>query len=185
MSEEEELSSTSSDASVEETPSEAGSEPTVQEQTNSIDVVTQWVDIFHIQSDMSVNGSTTGQQGGPSVKVNAPMEFSGQRNQVKAFKMQCLTYIQMNQDKLSDNRKQLLFITSYLRGPAYDWILPHLEDYLEHPKYEDLKATTTHIMAGKTAFFRELQNTFGYGNERMEAERALKDDAATRTSIEV
>lgn len=171
---EEELSSTSSDASIEETPSEAGSEPPVQEQRNSIDVVTQWVDNFHIQSNMSVNGSTTGQQGGPSVKVNAPMEFSGQRNQVKAFKMQCLTYIQMNQDKLSDNRKQLLFITSYLRGPAYEWILPHLEDYLENPRYEDLKDTTKQIMAGKTAFFRELHATFGYGNEQMEAERAIQ-----------
>ena len=104
----------------------------------------------------------------------APSEFSGQRNQVKTFKLQCLTYIQLNEAKLNTNRKQLLFLTSYLRGPAYEWILPHLEDFLEHPEYNDLKATTKVVMAGKTAFFNELQTTFGYGNEQMEAERALQ-----------
>jgi hypothetical protein len=106
--------------------------------------------------------------------VNAPSEFSGQRNQVKTFKLQCLTYIQLNEVKLNTNRKQLLFLTSYLRGPAYEWILPHLEDFLEHPEFDDLKATTKVIMAGKTAFFNELHSTFGYGNEQMEAERALQ-----------
>jgi hypothetical protein len=109
-----------------------------------------------------------------SFKVNAPSEFSGQRNQVKTFKLQCLTYLQLNADRLDTNRKQLLFLTSYLRGPAYEWILPHLEDYLEHTEFNELKATTQVVMAGKTAFFRELQTTFGYGNEQMEAERALQ-----------
>ncbi|KAM0721483.1 hypothetical protein Q7P37_002407 [Cladosporium fusiforme] len=66
----------------------------------------------------------------------------------------------LNADKLETNRKQLLFITSYLRGPAYEWILPHLEDFLEHPKFEDLKNTTKVIMAGKAAFFTELQTEF-------------------------
>jgi uncharacterized FlgJ-related protein len=84
-----------------------------------------------------------------------------------------LTYLTLNQEKLNTNRKQLLFLTSYLRGLAYEWILPHLEDFLEHPDYYELKDTTKAIMAGKTAFFNKLQATFGYGNEQMEAERAL------------
>ncbi|KAM0722215.1 hypothetical protein Q7P37_001656 [Cladosporium fusiforme] len=96
------------------------------------------------------------------------------------FKLQCLTYISLNADKLETNRKQLLFITSYLRGPAYEWILPHLEDFLEHPKFEDLKNTTKVIIAGKAAFFTELQSTFRYGNEQMEAERALQTIQTTK-----
>jgi hypothetical protein len=106
--------------------------------------------------------------------VNSPSEFSGQRNQVKTFKLQCLTYLTLNAEKLNTNRKKLLFLTSYLRGPAYEWILPHLEDFLEHPEFNDLKATTKVVMAGPTAFFNEMQSTFGYGNEQMEAERALQ-----------
>ena len=106
--------------------------------------------------------------------MNSPSEFSGQRNQVKTFKLQCLTYLTLNADKLNTNRKKLLFLTSYLRGPAYEWILPHLEDFLEHTEFNDLKATTRVVMAGPTAFFNELQSTFGYGNEQMEAERALQ-----------
>jgi hypothetical protein len=108
-----------------------------------------------------------------SFKVNSPTEFSGQRNQVKTFKLQCLTYLHLNNDKLNNDRKRLLFLTSYLRGPAYEWILPYLEDYLENPESGDQKATTKVIMAGPAAFFSELQTAFGYGSEKMEAERAL------------
>ncbi|TLD05658.1 Cytochrome P450 monooxygenase-like protein [Venturia nashicola] len=109
-----------------------------------------------------------------SFKVNPPSEFSGQRNQVKTFKLQCLTYLHLNNDKLNTDRKRLLFLTSYLRAAAYEWILPHLEDYLEYPDAVHQKATTRAIMADPATFFTELQTTFGYGSERMEAERALQ-----------
>jgi hypothetical protein len=173
---------TEEDPSVNDTSSEEESdddstpeEPATPLDTNqSIPLVTNWLQNVTLD-DMSVNGSTTGNaNGGGSFKVNSPTEFSGQRNQVKTFKLQCLTYLTLNQEKLNTNRKQLLFLTSYLRGPAYEWILPHLEDFLEHPDYNELKDTTKAIMAGKTAFFNELQATFGYGNEQMEAERALQ-----------
>jgi hypothetical protein len=71
----------------------------------------------------------------------------------------------LNADKFDTNRKRLLFLTSYLRGPAYEWILPRLEDFLEHTEFNDLKGTTKVVMAGPTAFFNETHSTFGYGNE--------------------
>jgi hypothetical protein len=52
--------------------------------------------------------------------------------------------------------------------------LPHLEDYLENPESGDQKATTKVILAGPAVFFSELQTAFGYGSEKMEAERALQ-----------
>jgi hypothetical protein len=67
-----------------------------------------------------------------------------------------------------------MFLTSYLRGPAYEWILPHLEDYLEHQDPNGQKDTTKSILADPETFFRELQTAFGYGSEKMEAERALQ-----------
>jgi hypothetical protein len=175
MSEEEEPSvndtSSEEESSIDSTPEE----PATPLDTNqSIPAVTEWLQNVTL-NDMSQNGSTTGNtNGGGSFRVNSPSEFSGQRNQVKTFKLQCLTYLTLNADKLNTNRKKLLFLTSYLRGPAYEWILPHLEDFLEHPEFNDLKATTKVVMAGPTAFFNEMQSTFGYGNEQMEAERALQ-----------
>ena len=163
--------SSEEESSVDSTPEE----PATPLDTNqSIPAVTEWLQNVHL-TDMSQQGSTTGNgNGGGSFRVNSPSEFSGQRNQVKTFKLQCLTYLTLNAEKLNTNRKKLLFLTSYLRGPAYEWILPHLEDFLEHTEFNDLKATTKVVMAGPSAFFNEMQSTFGYGNEQMEAERALQ-----------
>jgi hypothetical protein len=83
--------------------------------------------------------------------------------------------LHLNNDKLNNDRKRLLFLTSYLRGPAYEWILPHLEDYLEHPDPSGQKDTTKSILADAATFFSELQTAFGYGSEKMEAERALQN----------
>ena len=175
MSEEEDPSVNDTSSEEESDNDSTPEEPATPFDTNqSIPVVTEWLRDVRL-SDMSQAGSTRGAtNGGGSFKVNAPSEFSGQRNQVKTFKLQCLTYLTLNADKLDTNRKRLLFLTSYLRGPAYEWILPHLEDFLEHTEFNDLKATTKVVMAGPTAFFNEMQSTFGYGNEQMEAERALQ-----------
>lgn len=169
------------DPSVEDTSSEEESDndsipeelATPLNTNQSIPVVTEQLQSVTL-NDMSINGSIRGANDGGSFKVNTLSEFSRQRNQVKTFKLQYLTYIQLNKAKLNTNRKQLLFLTSYLRGPTYEWILPYLEDFLEHPEYNDLKVTTKVIIASKTTFFNELQTAFGYGSEKMEAKRALQ-----------
>ena len=79
----------------------------------------------------------------------------------------------MNPDKFGTNKKELLFIVSYLRGPAWEWIQPHLEDYLEND-WNTMKPTSRAIFATKNELFQELQASFGYSNEQMEAERALQ-----------
>jgi hypothetical protein len=80
----------------------------------------------------------------------------------------------LNAEKLNTNRKKLLFLTLYLRRPIYKWILPHLEDFLEHTEFNDLKATTKVVIARPSTFFNKMQSTFGYGNEQIEAECALQ-----------
>jgi hypothetical protein len=169
----------SSEESEEETPDEPAT-PLITNQTLSD--VTNQLDNFHLEMGDNQRGrnptpAPTAERvavSNGSFKVNPPSEFSGQRNQVKTFKLQCLTYLHLNNDKLNNDRKRLLFLTSYLRGPAYEWILPHLEDYLDHPDSSDQKATTRSILANAATFFEELQTAFGYGSEKMEAERALQ-----------
>ena len=85
---EEELSSVTSESTVEDTPSEAGSEPTHEERTDSIEITTQWLDNFHLESEMS-GASTTGTPtgSGGAIKINPPAEFNGRRDQIKSFQL--------------------------------------------------------------------------------------------------
>ena len=79
------INESSSDESDDEITPDEPATPLITNQ--SIPVVTEWLQNVHL-NDMSVHGSTTGgNAGGASFKVNAPSEFSGQRNQVKTFKL--------------------------------------------------------------------------------------------------
>jgi hypothetical protein len=176
---ESEEESSEEESSDEDTPEEPAT-PLVTNQT--LPDVTNQLDNLHL--DMGDNQRGRNPTPAPtadrvavsngSFKVNPPSEFSGQRNQVKTFKLQSLTYLHLNNDKLNTDRKRLLFLTSYLRGPAYEWILPHLDDYLKYPNESGQKATTRSILADPATFFQELQIAFGYESEKMEAERALQ-----------
>jgi hypothetical protein len=85
---EEELSSATSESSVDDTPSEAGSEPTPEVQADLIAITTQWLDDFHLGSNMS-GRSTAGApaNGNGGTKVNPLMEFTGRRDQIKSFRL--------------------------------------------------------------------------------------------------
>jgi hypothetical protein len=54
------------------------------------------------------------------IKINAPQEFSGAKGSLERFRMQCLLAIEMSGGKLPTERKKVLYIVSFLRGPAYE-----------------------------------------------------------------
>ncbi|KAM0712543.1 hypothetical protein Q7P37_011640 [Cladosporium fusiforme] len=110
--------------------------------------------------------------GGSGPKVNAPQEFTGARNQFDAFQMQCMIVFKMT-DKYETAEKKVMFITSYLRGGAYEWIQPHLRDYLTNDEAER-KPATNRMFAGANALFREMEQTFKHGSEELEAERDVQ-----------
>jgi hypothetical protein len=170
--------------SVEDTSSEEESdndstpeEPSTPLDTNqSLPVVTEWLQNVHL-TDMSINGGSTRGGGGdiPSgPKVNSPKEFTGSRNYFEAFRMQCLLSIEMGGPRFVEPRKQMLFVVSFLRGPAYDWIHPHLKDYLTYTNPDRQKASTRKVFASVNALFDEMEETFDYGNEALEAERDIQ-----------
>ncbi|KAM0723341.1 hypothetical protein Q7P37_000326 [Cladosporium fusiforme] len=105
-------------------------------------------------------------------KVNAPQEFTGARNQFNAFQMQCMIVFKMT-DKYETAEKKVMFITSYLRGGAYEWIQPYLRDYLTNDEAE-WKPATNRIFAGANALFREMEQTFKHGSKELEAERDVQ-----------
>jgi hypothetical protein len=88
MSEEEDRSSVTSESSEDDTPSEIGLEPTHEDQAASIHITTQWLDDFYLGSEMSGRlavGAPANSNGG--TKVNLPIEFTRQRDQIKSFRL--------------------------------------------------------------------------------------------------
>jgi len=148
--------------------------PSPDDNDQTIDLVTSWIEQVHI-ADMSTTGSTRGRENDSSgPKVNKPQEFSGNWRQFSAFKVQCLIAFKMHPTQFDTADKKVMFITSYLRGPAYDWVQPHIEDYLTHSTAANRRATTTEVLESATTLMTALEQTFGQGNDRLEAERDLR-----------
>jgi hypothetical protein len=173
---EEELSSATSESSVEDTPSEAGSEPTPEVQSESIAITTQWLDDLHLGSNMSgvsnVGAPTNGNGG---TKVNPPMEFTGRRDQIKSFRLQCKLYWEMNPERFNGKaRAKLLFAMSYLRGKALEWIQPHMENYIDSTTTEQITESTRAVLGSVDLFFAAIKETFDVGNDVLEADRDLR-----------
>jgi hypothetical protein len=180
----EEDSTASSTSIVEDTPSENGSEPTAAERQEVIPEVTNWLNNFHLGSDMapqpaSVLNAPTGDSSG--IKINAPQEFRGEKGTMERFRMQCLLAIEMSGNKLSTDRKQVLYIVSFLRGSAYEWIHPHFKDFLQNAEGAQ-KAFTRKIFKDYGSLFDEMEEVFDNGDEALEADRDIRA-LRQRTSV--
>lgn len=57
----------------------------------------------------------------PRVKVNAPNEFSGSREDSRPFIGQCNLVLDIQQHIYNDDSKKIRFFASYLRGNAFLW----------------------------------------------------------------
>ncbi|KAF7137057.1 hypothetical protein CNMCM5793_006908 [Aspergillus hiratsukae] len=107
-----------------------------------------------------------------SVKVRPPEPFNGTRSKLRAFLTQLDMYIQMNREKLVNEADKVLFATTYLTGPAFDWFEPFVRDYQEHT--EDLQDDETKAMFASYAEFKtKLEGTFGDIDKSRNAERQL------------
>jgi hypothetical protein len=170
----EEDSTASSQSNVDDTPSDNDSEPTAKEQSEAIPLVTNWLNDFHLGSDMapaSIANVPAGDSSG--IKVNAPQEFSGAKGSLERFRMQCLLAIEMSGGKLPTERKKVLYIVSFLRGPAYEWVHPHFKDFLQHAEGEQ-KAFTRKMFKDYQSLFDEMEEVFDNGDEALEADRDIR-----------
>jgi transposase InsO family protein len=107
-----------------------------------------------------------------SVKIRPPEPFNGTRSKLRGFLTQLDMYIQMNREKLVNEADKVLFATTYLTGPAFDWFEPFVRDYQEHT--EDLQDDETKdIFASYAKFKKRLEGTFGDVDKARNAERQL------------
>ena len=67
--------------------------------------------------------------------------------------------MQINREKLSHEADKVLFTTTYLSGPAFDWFEPIVRDYQENAiEWQD--NTTQEIFRSFQEFKKHLQGIF-------------------------
>ena len=69
--------------------------------------------------------------------------------------------------------KQVLYLTSCLRGGPAKWIEPHLKDYLDNPRSADWKPKTRELFHSLSNFWGELNKLYRGIDQQKEAERQI------------
>ena len=67
-----------------------------------------------------------GQQSAQSVKIWPPESFNGTQNKLQAFATQLDLYLYLNGERITEENNKVLFASTYLTGPAFDWFEPTL-----------------------------------------------------------
>ena len=67
-----------------------------------------------------------------SIKTRPPKPFDGTWSKLHGFLTQLELYMQINREKLGHEADKVLFMTTYLTGPAFDWFEPIVWDYQDN-----------------------------------------------------
>lgn len=99
--------------------------------------------------------------------------FEGTRTKLRGFLTQMDMHLDVNKIKLPSEASKVIFVSTYLRGQAWNWLEPHIRDYYEKSS-EEWSATTTEIFENYGNFRRHLERTFGDIDATRTAERKLQ-----------
>lgn len=114
------------------------------------------------QSQIDALRATPATPGFSRIRLNAPDEFHGKREKLNPFLFQMDLKFQAEAHLFDTEAKKIVFVISYLKGEAYDWVIPSQRMGLEvaFPTY---------------AYFRDsLLRAFGDPNETESYERELR-----------
>ena len=73
-----------------------------------------------------------GQLQAKSIKMRPPKPFNSTQSKLYGFITQLELYMQINREKLGHEADKVLFTTTYLTGPAFDWFEPIVWDYQDN-----------------------------------------------------
>ena len=92
----------------------------------------------------------------PTLKINLPEEFTGDRNKYDKFRTQLILCFAANPSQFEDDKVKIVFAASFLRGPAADWWVPKINTTAT------TNGTTTMTMAYTTfeKFMKALRAAF-------------------------
>lgn len=95
-------------------------------------------------------------------RVSDPEYFDGNRQQLRNFVAQVRLVIQAQPSRFTTERQKVIFAATFLRGPAFSWLQPYLENSIPAP-----------ILDSLDVFFKELHGVFGDPDQSATAERQL------------
>jgi transposase InsO family protein len=108
-----------------------------------------------------------------SVKLPQPEFFDGTRSKLRGFLTQMEMQLRMNSQIVNEDDK-VVFVSTYLRGQAFEWFEPFIREYQEKEDKDDWSDTTKEIFRTYTAFKKKLEQTFGDIDAVRSAERRLR-----------
>ena len=135
---------------------------------------------------MSITGSTCGQA--PAVapeilapapviikplKINTPEPFDGGRGKLRAFFSQVELFFRFNVERFPTDEHKVLFASTYLRGPAFEWFNSFLTDFLNH-KPDKKDNNMVEVTQNYSNFKNKLRQVFGNFDEEHLAERRMQ-----------
>ena len=107
------------------------------------------------------------------LKINTPELFDGNRGKLRAFFSQIELFFEFNVDRFPTDKHKVLFASTYLRGPAFEWFNSFLTDFLNNKpdKRDDDTIEVTHNYSN---FKNKLRQVFGNFDEEHSAERRMQ-----------
>ena len=107
------------------------------------------------------------------MKINTPEPFDGSRGELQAFFSQIELFFGFNVDRFPIDKHNVLFASTYLRGPAFKWFNSFLTDFLNN-KPDKKDDDTIEVTQNYSNFKNKLRQVFGNFNKEHLAERRMQ-----------
>ena len=107
------------------------------------------------------------------LKINIPEPFDSSRGKLQAFFSQIELFLGFNVDRFPTDKHKVLFASTYLRGPAFEWFNSFLTDFLnnEPDKRDD---DTIKVTQNYSKFKNKLRQVFDNFDKEHLAKRRMQ-----------
>ena len=107
------------------------------------------------------------------LKINTPEPFDGSRGKLQAFFSQIELFFGFNVDRFPTDKHKVLFASTYLRGPTFEWFNSFLTDFLNiEPDKRD--NNTIEVTQNYLNFKNKLRQVFGDFDKEHSAEHRMQ-----------
>jgi hypothetical protein len=114
-----------------------------------------------------------------ALKVSTPDTYSGERSKLKGFLIQVDLYLTFNSTRFNSETERVLWVVSFLRGDALNWIEGFVIDYMHKTNdrgqiMNNMREETKALFRTYKGFIDKITATFGAVDEEKQAERAIQ-----------
>ena len=116
------------------------------------------------------------------LKINTPELFDGSKGKLQKFFFQIELFFGFNVDRFPTDKHKVLFASTYLRGPAFEWFNSFLTDFLNN-KPDKRDNNTIEVTQNYLNFKNKLRQVFGNFDKEHSAERRMQSLRQTGSAI--